>query len=444
MTDLINDEDGMAIPSDIRSAAGLLEQLLRGSDAKDIAVRFWDGSTWASLSDHEPSATLVLRHEESLSRLMRFPPQLGLGEAYIYDDVDIEGSMDAFVAVADHFMTRPWTLMDWLRCGAAWWRHRYLTRLPEEARSLMLQGRRHEKRRDKEAVRFHYDLPIEFYRLWLDRQLLYSCAYYRAPDDGLNDAQEQQLEYICRKLGLKAGDRVLDIGCGWGGFAVHAAQAGAVVHGITLSRRQAEIANQSIAALGLSRRCRIEVRDYRDVQGDALYDKIVSIGMIEHVGKGQLDSHFDRMRTLLAPGGMCLIQGIGTRDGRPKLGAFADRYVFPDAELLPLEDIVRAAEYSGFEVRDVESLREHYALTLDAWRNRLEQHHQQAVRIVGEVTYRVWRVYMAMAAHLFRVGRLGLYQTLCVKSVGGKAALPLTRHAWYEPLRPIRTRKDAA
>jgi cyclopropane-fatty-acyl-phospholipid synthase len=231
------------------------------------------------------------------------------------------------------------------------------------------------------------------------------------------------------------GDRVLDVGCGWGGFALYAAQVhGALVHGITLSRRQAEVANQRISAAGLSRRCRIEVRDFRDVHGEQLYDKIISIGMIEHVGKPRLASYYGQAMALLAPGGAFLIQGIGTRDGQPALGPFANRYVFPDAEVLPIEEIVRAAERSGFEVRDVESLREHYALTLNAWTRRLEEHHEEAVRVVGEVTYRVWRSYMAMAGHLFRRGRLSLYHTLSVKAVDGRAGLPLTRADWYEPL----------
>jgi cyclopropane-fatty-acyl-phospholipid synthase len=238
----------------------------------------------------------------------------------------------------------------------------------------------------------------------------------------------------------------LDVGCGWGGFALYAAQVhGALVHGITLSRRQAEVANQRISAAGLSRRCRIEVRDFRDVLGEQMYDKIISIGLVEHIGKHRLASYYGRAMELLGPGGAFLTQGIGTRDGQPTLGPFANRYVFPDAEVLPIQDIVRAAERSGFEVRDVESLREHNALTLNAWSKRLEANHQEAVRVVGEVTYRIWRAYMAMAGYLFRVGRLSLYHTLCVRAEDGRAGLPLTREDWYEPLpATLSLRKDAA
>jgi cyclopropane-fatty-acyl-phospholipid synthase len=321
-----------------------------------------------------------------------------------------------------------------------------LDRVPEETRSLVLHGRRHEKLRDKEAVRFHYDVPVEFYRLWLDSRLMYSSAYYQGEDDGLEEAQSRNLDYLCRKLRLKPGDRILDIGCGWGGFALYAAQThGALVHGITLSRRQAEVANQRITAAGLSRRCRIEVRDFRDVHGERMYDKIVSIGMVEHVGKHRLASYYQQALQLLEPGGAFLNQGIGTRDGQPALGPFAEQYVFPDAEVLPVQDIVHAAERSGFEVRDVESLREHYALTLESWGQRLEQHHQEAVRVVGEVTYRVWRAYMAMAAYLFRRARLSGYQTLCVRAEDGRAGMPLTRDDWYESLpAAVSLQKDAA
>ena len=419
----------------VRSAMGFFEELFRGCTTPNIAVRFWDGSVWRLHADQRIVATVILRREDSLSRMLRWPRQLAIGEAYIYDDIDIIGSIDEVLPLVDHLMTRPWTLTDWVRCAVATWTQRNLTRWPEETRTLDLRGRPHEKLRDKEAVRYHYDLPVEFYRLWLDSRLLYSGGYYQQPDDGLEQAQTQKLEYLCRKLQLKAGDRVLDIGCGWGGFAMYAAQThGAIVHGITLSRRQAEVANQRIAASGLSRRCRIEVRDFRDVHGGQLYDKIISIGMIEHVGGPHLPSYYARALELLTPGGALLNQGIGTRDGQAKLGAFADRYVFPDAEVLPIQDLVRAAEEAGFEIRDVENLREHYALTLDAWGKRLEQHHYEATRIVGEVTYRVWRAYMAMASYLFRRGRLGVYHTLCVKAVDGQADLPLTRDGWYEPL----------
>lgn len=418
---------------EMRRALTLLQTLLNEAGARHVAVRFWDGSLWKLCGDHPPAATIVLRHEDALERLLRAPIQLALGEAYIYGDIDIEGSIGALMPVADYLMRRRWSLREWLQRGVAVWTHRRLARLPEETRHVALRGRRHDKLRDKAAVRYHYDVPVEFYRLWLDSRLIYSCGYFHRPEDDLEAAQTQKLEYLCRKLRLAAGDRVLDIGCGWGGFALHAAaEHGAIVHGVTLSRRQAEVANERVAALGLARRCRIEVRDYRDVRGEALYDKIVSVGMVEHVGRSRLAEYCRRARQLLVPGGVFLNQGIGTRDGRPHLGPFADRYVFPDAELVPVHDVVGAAEAAGFEVRDVESLRDHYALTLEAWLRRLEQRQAEAICVAGEVTYRVWRAYLAMAAYLFRQGRLSVYQTLCVHAADGRAGLPLTREDWYE------------
>jgi cyclopropane-fatty-acyl-phospholipid synthase len=292
MNDASPDEDevpDMTESPTIRSAMVFFEELLRGCETPNIAVRFWDGSVWRLREEERIEATLLLRHPDSLSRMLRWPVQLALGEAYIYDDIDVLGSLDALLPLADHLMKRRWSLMDWLRCGVATWRHRNLDRLPEETRNLALHGRRHEKPRDKAAMRFHYDAPVEFYRLWLDSRLLYSCGYYQHEDDDLEQAQFQKLEYLCRKLRLKPGDRILDIGCGWGGFALYAAQThGALVHGITLSRRQAEVANHRVTAAGMSRRCRIEVRDFRDVHGDQLYDKIISIGMVEHIGTDRL------------------------------------------------------------------------------------------------------------------------------------------------------------
>jgi cyclopropane-fatty-acyl-phospholipid synthase len=418
--------------SDIRAGLSLLQGLLPDGGTRNVAVRFWDGSTWKLCSEEKPVSTLVLRHEDSLRRMLRFPLHLSLAESYIYDDVDIEGSIEAVVPLADDLMRRRWTVREWFHFAKASWTERGLERLPEEIRSLALQGRRHEKLRDKQAVRFHYDLPVEFYRLWLDPHLMYSCASYQHHTEELSVAQARKLDYVCRKLQLQPNDHVLDIGCGWGGFALYAAKEyGAVVHGITLSRRQAEVANQRVVESGLSRRCRIEVRDYRDVQGEELYDKILSVGMIEHVGRAQLAGFVERAERLLRPGGGFLVQGIGASDGRSSLGAFADRYVFPDAEWAPLHEVVRAAQSRGFDVRDVENMREQYALTVDAWRSRLEHRHREASQLVGEVTYRIWRLSLAAAAYLFRAGRLAVYETLCVKAAS-RPAWPVLRDDWYE------------
>jgi cyclopropane-fatty-acyl-phospholipid synthase len=264
--------------------------------------------------------------------------------------------------------------------------------------------------------------------------MVYSCAYFTRGDEELEEAQANKLDYVCRKLRLQSGDRVLDIGCGWGGFALYAAQYyGVSVVGVTLSLRQAEVARKRMAAAGLTHQCTIDVADYRDLTDQEVFDKIVSIGMVEHVGKAQLHRYFRQAHRLLKPGGVFLNHGIASGDGDGRLGPFADRYVFPDADVVPLHQIVTAAEKQEWEVRDVESLREHYAMTLDRWVGRLEKEHGRAVDLVGETTYRVWRLYLAASAQWFRMGRLNVYQTLFTKPSEGRSGFPLTREDWYGP-----------
>jgi cyclopropane-fatty-acyl-phospholipid synthase len=243
------------------------------------------------------------------------------------------------------------------------------------------------------------------------------------------------LDHICRKLRLRSGQRLLDLGCGWGGLVIHAAQQyGVEATGITLSQPQADLANERIAQLGLGDRCRVLVRDYREVNESASYEALVSVGMFEHVGAAVLPTYFTRAWQLLKPGGVFLNHGIAnTAADQPQRGrSFSDTYVFPDGELVPISTTLRAAEESGFEVRDVESLREHYAMTLRHWVQRLEAHHDQALRFVDEPTYRVWRLFMSGSAHGFTTGRLNVYQTLLVRTdEDGKSGLPLTRADWY-------------
>jgi cyclopropane-fatty-acyl-phospholipid synthase len=254
------------------------------------------------------------------------------------------------------------------------------------------------------------------------------------PDDDLDTAQGRKLEYICRKLRLRPGERLLDIGCGWGGLVLYAAQHfGVDAYGITLSEPQAELAQQRIQQAGLAERCRVEVRDYRDVNSPDSFDKIVSVGMFEHVGEALLRTYFQQAWRVLRPGGVFLNHGIARNMAVPALlkDSFALHYVFPDGELVPISATLRAAEESGFEVRDVESLREHYMLTLRHWVRRLEEHADEARRLTGDVTYRIWRLYMSGAAHGFRTGTSNIYQALLAKPAQGESGLPLTRADWY-------------
>ncbi|HXY78591.1 MAG TPA: cyclopropane-fatty-acyl-phospholipid synthase family protein [Candidatus Acidoferrales bacterium] len=411
--------------------AEFLDALLADYSKRDFQVRLWDGTTWGA--ENHPRFTLVLNHPGALRAMFLSPSELTLGEAYIDDDYDIEGDIEAAFDLADYLLGQERSL----------WRSLDLTvmlqRLPAVASPrtglhlTKFSGLVHSKDRDREAIRHHYNLPAEFYALWLDRRMIYSCAYFANPEDDLDTAQVRKLDYICRKLRLRRGERLLDIGCGWGGLIMHAAaHYGVEALGITLSEPQAELAQKRLHESELSDRCRVVVCDYRDLGLNQQYDKIVSVGMFEHVGEKLLPEYFRRTCTLLRPGGVFLNHGIAYSANYHRRGpSFTDRYVFPDGELLPISTSLRAAELSGFEVRDVESLREHYALTLHHWVQRLEARAEEARRITGDTTYRIWRLYMAGAAHGFRTGRLNLYQTLFARPQRGDGGLPLTREDWY-------------
>jgi cyclopropane-fatty-acyl-phospholipid synthase len=264
--------------------------------------------------------------------------------------------------------------------------------------------------------------------------MVYSCAYFRTPQDSIDDAQEQKLDYICRKLRLRAGERLLDIGCGWGGLVLHAARHyGVHATGITLSQEQLALAQQRISDARLSSRCELRLLDYRDAGQLGSFDKLVSVGMVEHVGEANLPEYFRAAMNVLKPGGVFLNHGIGRAGNRPKPAepTFTDVYVFPDGELVPISAMLRYAEDAGFEVRDVENLREHYFLTLGQWLRRLESNEQRARDLVGDLKYRIWRLYLAGSAYYFQSGKLDLYQSLLVKSQNGRSGMPLTRRDWY-------------
>lgn len=411
-----------------------LHGLLEGLHPRDFAVRLWDGSTLGEEPGEPRRFTLVLKHPGAMRALLRSPSELSLGEAYLYDDFDIEGDIGSAFSLADHLVHLEPGMVERLRFA---WR---LSRLPSPARgrsvrpSERLRGIRHSRQRDRQAVTYHYDLSNDFYAAWLDARMVYSCAYFASPEEDLDAAQERKLDYLCRKLRLRRGERLLDIGAGWGGLVLHAAlRYGVEAVGITLSRPQAELASERIRDAGLAGRCRVTVCDYRDIDEAEAFDKLVSVGMFEHVGESRLGEYFGRTFRLLRTGGVFLNHGIACSPAAPPVPgpSFTDHYVFPDGELIPIGTTLRAAEEKGFEVRDVESLREHYALTLLHWVRRLEARREEACRAAGEVAYRLWRLYMAGAAHRFRTGRNNVYQTLLVKPCRGASGLPLTRADWY-------------
>jgi cyclopropane-fatty-acyl-phospholipid synthase len=393
-----------------------------------IGFRAYDGS---HTGPADAPATLVLRSPDALRRLVTAPGELGFGRAYVAGDLDIEGDIFAALELRHRLPALHLNRQQWLQAvklvGAAGLRP--LPPPPEEAR---LRGRRHSKQRDAAAIAHHYDVSNDFYRIVLGPSLTYSCAVWDSPAVGLEAAQAAKYELICRKLDLQPGMRLLDVGCGWGGMVIHAAREhGVRAVGVTVSRRQAELAEKRVAEAGLTGTVDIRLQDYRDVD-DGPYDAISSIGMFEHVGLAQLETYFDRLHSLLRPGGRLLNHGI-SRPGTAKRRApthfrrrsFIDRYVFPDGELHEVGSVVSAMQRQGFEVRHVESLREHYALTLRAWVANLEGDWDRAVQLAGEGRARVWRLYMAACAVTFEDGHTQIHQALATKPAGGDSGMPL-------------------
>ena len=430
------------------AARAVLEDAFGPVATRRFAVRFWNGTL--DKPAEPPRFTIVLESPGALRRMLVPPSELTLAESYIFGDIDVEGDLEAAADLGDVAASRLRSPRALLRLA------RHVLALPRDEKhngddpalelSPQLSGRRHSTNRDRDAVRFHYNVGNAFYALWLDARMVYSCGYFAHGDDDLDRAQESKLDLICRKLRLAPGERLLDIGCGWGGLIIHAAKRyGVIALGITLSEPQAELARERIAAAGVGDRCRVELRDYRQLTKDPAFDKIASVGMVEHVGKKRLDAYFASAFSALRPGGLFLNHGIvsvaasrresvtSRVSGRLwQRGEFIDRYVFPDGELLPSATVVASAEKSGFELRDVESLREHYVLTLRHWTRRLESREREAIELVGEPTYRVWRLYMSASAYGFRTGRIGIIQSLLAKPHrDGRVELPRTRADVY-------------
>lgn len=418
----------------------LAEELL--SEPLPVRVRAWDGSE----SGPPDAPVLVIRRRRALRRLLWKPGELGLARAWVAGEIDVEG--DLYEAL-DHLSGFLWDrgadaedAVHPVRDPAVRAFARGLLQLagpwpppaPPSEEVRRRTGPLHTRRRDRAAVSHHYDVGNDFYALVLGPSMVYSCAYW---EDGgnLEDAQRDKLDLVCRKLALKEGDRLLDVGCGWGSMAMHAARAyGARVIGITLSQEQAAHARKRIAEEGLTDRIEIRVQDYRDVR-DGPYDAISSIGMAEHVGSVQYRAYADALYALLKPGGRLLNHQIARRPEKDetayRIDAFIDAYVFPDGELAPVGRTLATLEEAGFEARDVETLREHYALTLRRWVANLERHWEQAVRAASPGRARVWRLYMAASALSFERNRIGVNQILAVRPLeGGGSRLPLRARTW--------------
>jgi cyclopropane-fatty-acyl-phospholipid synthase len=407
----------------------LLESVL-GADLA-VRVRAYDGS---SLGPADAPATVVIRTPDAMHRLVTgLGRELAFARAYVAGDIDIDGDIYSVIALKDRMgkvRATPTLLREAARAaGVKDVRSLLKLRpLPPPDEEIKLRGRRHTKARDAEAIKSHYDVSNDFYRMILGPSLTYSCAVFEHPDDTLERAQSNKYELICRKLDLAPGMRLLDIGCGWGGMVLHAARHhGVTAVGITISPAQAELARKRVVDAGLADRVDIRIQDYRDVH-DGPFDAVSSIGMFEHVGLDHLGVYFQQIARLLRPGGRLLNHGIcrpaGQRE-RLNTKGFLHRYVFPDGELMEVGKVISAIQATGLEVRHSEGLREHYARTLRHWVANLERQWDAAVREVGEPRARIWRLYMAGSALAFESGQTHIHQVLAVAADHGRSGLPL-------------------
>jgi cyclopropane-fatty-acyl-phospholipid synthase len=415
------------------NSLNFLQELLREYHRRNFAVEFWDGTCW----DPEPGQFRrfgwKINRAEALRSVFASLTQLGFAEAFIYGEFDLVGDLEGLFPLLEYLLNKNWSDKQKARL------ENLLAALPGGGdlrpvrRGARLPGRVHSRERDRAAAEHHYGLSNDFYSLWLDKEMVYSCAYFNGQTENLYLAQQQKLDYVCRKLRLTVGERLLDIGCGWGGLITYAAQEyGVNAVGITLSSEECRGAEQRSHRAELAERCQVKLLDYRDVNEPAAYDKIASLEMLHHVGTENLADFFRRVYQALRPGGTFLLQFIA-RSNRSvtSLESQLDSvYVLPDAELLPLPAVCAAAEASGLVLHDLENLQEHYALTLRHWSRGLENNSEQGRRLLDEVTYRAWVLHFAARAHDFDCGKLSVYQALLVKK-DSKNEFPLTREDWY-------------
>ncbi len=419
------------------SVAGTVRPMLETLVGTDVRVRFvfWDGS---ALGPADGAGTLVVHSPDVLRRIVWAPGELGLARAFVSGELTMEGDIFALLGALRDATPRglrtvdPRTFWHGLRAAG---RLGALGPPPTPpAEECRPGGRLHSPARDARVISHHYDVGNDFYRLVLGPSWTYSCARFAGPAATLEEAQAAKHELVCRKLGLDRtpGARLLDVGCGWGSLVLHAARHhGTSAVGVALSREQVELARRRVEEAGLTDRVEIRLQDYRELRGER-FDAISSIGMFEHVGAARTAQYFATVRELLGPTGRLLNHAISTAGGS-RLGrrTFIGRYVFPDGELLDVGEVVLAMERAGFEVRDVESLREHYARTLRCWVANLEAHRDEAVALAGRPRTDIWRLYMAASALGFDEGHLAVHQVLgVVPAADGTSGMPPTREGW--------------
>jgi cyclopropane-fatty-acyl-phospholipid synthase len=390
----------------------LRRELEQALPERPFSVRFWDGTGVEATNGGGP--TFFVRSPAAAAHVLRAPGQLGLGRAYVAGELEVD-DLDEVIGVLDGWQPPPLDRGARGRLLLAAIRAAGLTRPPPVPRAeLAPRGRRHSMERDARSVRHHYDLPKEFFALFLDESMTYSCGIFSRGAETLEQAQETKLELVCTKLALEPGQRVLDVGCGWGSFAIHAASRhGVEVVGITLSEPQAQEARKRVAEAGLEDRVEIRVEDYRAI-ADGPYDAVGSIGMVEHVGSAQIDVYARQLAHLVKPGGWVLNHGIARlRHGEPEAGGFSERYVFPDAAPLHLSRIQHAVEGAGLVTEHIEGFAADYATTLTHWMERFDSNLDRATELAGPERVRVWRLYLRAARNGFRTGFTSVYQVRC-------------------------------
>ena len=433
---------------DVQRVTAFLTRLF--PDPRPFDIRLWEGSVIAGAGrPADGGITIVVNNHGAVRRMFRLPVELRLGEAFLHHDFDLEGDVAEAGPALERSRTAaatPQELLALARMRAGLPRGRRRKRARKNVLGegpAELQAREWSSDWDREGISYHYDAGNDFYELFLDRRMVYTCAYYPTGRETLEEAQEAKLELVCRKLRLSEGQTVLDVGCGWGAFAIYAASKyGVRVTAVTLSREQQEWGVRRVAEAGLNDRVEIRFADYREVK-DGPFDVVAAIGILEHIGPKRLDEYFKTIHGLIRPGGLFMNHSIAVRPaGRTWLRQaiepllvggdnFRKRYIFPSGGLVSISAANEAAQQAGFEVRDVENLREHYVRTLHHWVERLEDRREDAIRIGGLGMYRLWRLYMGIAAWQFEIGDLHLGQTLLRRSDGRPSNLPPTRADLY-------------
>lgn len=413
-----------------------LTKFIEPLENKAFAIELWNGLRWEP-DDQPVQVTLIINEPSVLRTLLLSGGTQALAELYMSGRANVLGDFEALIPLIDHLISLKPTFPERLAL------FRYALKLPKAKKTAsidyqpaVLSGDSKGRQRVKDAIKYHYDLPSEFWQLWLDPYMQYTCAYFHTPEDDLPQAQLQKLEHICRKLQLKPGDRLLDFGCGWGGLIIYAAKHYQVkATGVTLSKYQAEHAQQWIKEEGLTDLCQVEFCDFRDAGKFGTFDKISGVGITEHLTSALIDEYFQTAWHCLNPGGILFNQASGCSLRQPlrkEDGSFITEYIFPNTEIMLIGDTLRAAEGAGFEVRDVENLREHYELTIRHWQRRFEANAEGVRAFFDESAYRAYQMYFTGCIYDFKIGRNNLYQTLFVKPLDNRSQMPFTRQYLYQ------------